>query len=611
MGKTAEKRKTAKSPQKTGGVVNTKKSHGRKKRQYFNDLLLPIIFTLCILPFTVRLKEYEYGYSKYAWHSSESVMQDLYTWYRMCFFLVIAGTALIILAFRLALYKEKTKTVKVFLPFGIYLLFVVLSCVFSVNPSASWLGNFVDLEGFFVLAGYGVIGFYTYQIMSEESDYSTVFRGMEISFAVMSVFGWFQVLGKGAMNYPFVQRLVMSEEYYDYYEGEMYSIFSGNNVTLSLYNPNYAVIYLIMFAAVFAVFLLFSEDKKLRVRSGIIFLDALVLIWFTYSRAGLVALAVVLVLCVIVLLQRKSSHAVKYAAGIAGAAVVIFAALFAVDLVALNGHYVNRLIDARKDDQLKSILTTDEGIEINYGDDSYLLHVEGDDENAVLQILYADGKEYASLKDEDTDVVLPIGTDCLISYFVMDDENVILVEMYDNALTFAKRDGVYIYETEWGTEDQMVEIEHADAGGWEYLGSGRIYIWTRILPLLKKYILVGSGPDTFAEVYPQNDYAGKLVYAETPARIIERAHNDYLMKWVQTGLLSVAALLVFYFLLMKKGFAFFGDGAWTCSAKNLLALGCLLGCAAYLVCSLFSDSTLYTSPVFYVFAGIVLSVVNE
>jgi O-antigen ligase len=204
--------------------------------------------------------------------------------------------------------------------------------------------------------------------------------------------------------------------------------------------------------------------------------------------------------------------------------------------------------------------------------------------------------------------VLPIGTECEIDFFTIDGENTIWVELYDNALTFTERDGEYIYETSWGKEDQMAEVAHADAGGLEYLGSGRVYIWTRIVPLLKKYILVGSGPDTFAEVYPQNDYAGKLVYAGTPARIIERAHNDYLMKWVQTGLLSVAALLAFYFLLLKKGFTYFGDGAWMCSAKNLLALGCLLGCVAYMVCGLFSDSTLYTSPVFYVFAGIVLSV---
>jgi O-antigen ligase len=576
----------------------------KTKKQYFNDLLLPIIFTLCILPFTVRLREYEYGYSKYAWHSDESVMQDIYTWYRMWLFLVIAALALVVLLFRMGLYKEKNKPVRVFLPFGIYLVFVALSCLFSINPSAAWLGNFVDLEGFFVLAGYGLVAFYTYQIMSEERDYSAVFRGMEISFAIMSVIGWMQIFGKDPLSFPFVQRLVMSEEYYDYYEGTMYSIFSGNNVSLSLYNPNYAVIYLIMFAAVFAVFLLFSKEKRQRIISGVLLLDALILTWFTYSRAGLVALAVVLVLGAVILIRKKAASAAKYVLGLIGGVAVLAAAFVAVDLLAFGGHYVNRLVDEKKDNGLKSILTTDEGVQINYGDDSYLLQVEGDS----LIVRGTDGTECAVLTDAGDSYVLPIGTESEIDYFVIDGEKTIWVELYDNALTFTERDGEYIYETSWGKEDRMVEVAHADAGGLEYLGSGRVYIWTRIVPLLRKYILVGSGPDTFAEVYPQNDYAGKLVYAGTPARIIERAHNDYLMKWVQTGLLSVAALLAFYFLLLKKGFAYFGDGAWMCSTKNLLALGCLLGCVAYMVCGLFSDSTLYTSPVFYVFAGIVLSV---
>ena len=143
-------------------AANTKKKVKKKEKQYFNDLLLPIIVTLCILPFTVRLQEYEYGYSKYAWHSPESVMQDLYTYYRMCFFLVIVCLTFVVLIFRMGLYKERNKPVKIFIPFLVYLGFAALSCIFSVNPKAAWLGNFVDLEGFFVLAGYGIIAFYTY-----------------------------------------------------------------------------------------------------------------------------------------------------------------------------------------------------------------------------------------------------------------------------------------------------------------------------------------------------------------------------------------------------------------------------------------------------------------
>ena len=72
----------------------------------------------------------------------------------------------------------------------------------------------------------------------------------------------------------------------------------------------------------------------------------------------------------------------------------------------------------------------------------------------------------------------------------------------------------------------MVEIPHANFHGLEYLGSGRLYIWSRILPMLKHDILKGSGPDTFAEVFPQNDYAGKMIYAEsTVDLVLKLIHN--------------------------------------------------------------------------------------
>lgn len=590
-------------------AANTKKKAKKKEKQYFNDLLLPIFFTLCILPFTVRLKEYEYGYSKYAWHSPESVMQDLYTYYRMWFFLIIVCLAFAVLIFRMGLYKEKNKPVKIFIPFLVYLGFAALSCIFSVNPKAAWLGNFVDLEGFFVLAGYGIIAFYTYQIMETERDYAAVLKGVEIGFVIMSVIGWMQVFMKDPLQFPFVQKMIMSEEYYEYYEGEMYSVFTGNNVSLSLYNPNFAVIYLIMFACVFAVNALLAESRKQRIVCAILLADALILTWFTYSRAGLVALFVVAMLFAVIYIKRKDGKKLKFILYAAGGAVVIAIAFVAVDLTVFGGHYMNRLIDEKKDNQLKSILTTSEGVEINYGEDSFLLQIAEEGEQEVLNVIDTENNICATLRDEEDSYLLPISTECEIDYFEWDGENSIFVSMYDNLLTFTKRDSEYIYVTTWGKEDQMVEVDHVNAGGLEYLGSGRVYIWTRILPMLKKYLLVGSGPDTFAEVFPQNDYSGKLVYAENPARIMERAHNDYLMKWVQTGLISVVALLVFYILTLKKGYRFYKDGKWACSTKNLLALGCLLGCVAYMVCGLFSDSTLYTSPVFYVFMGIVLSVI--
>lgn len=55
------------------------------------------------------------------------------------------------------------------------------------------------------------------------------------------------------------------------------------------------------------------------------------------------------------------------------------------------------------------------------------------------------------------------------------------------------------------------EIQTADSvlKGYEKLFTGRGYIWGRAIPLLKEHILVGSGPDTFVEEFPQQDYVMK------------------------------------------------------------------------------------------------------
>lgn len=303
-------------------------------------------------------------------------------------FLFVVAAAVVVLVFRMGLYRERTKSIRVFLPLAVYSGFTVLSAIFSDNPKAAWLGGFVSLEGAFVLIGYCVIAFYTYQILEQESDYRSIMRAVRMMFVLQSVVGWFQVCKHDLLNYEWVQRLVMPDALFAEYGGAIEDVFTGNNVFLTLYNPNFAAIFLVMFAAVFAVFSVTSASRKERIIYGI----------------------------------------------------------YLVDAMEWNGH-----------------------------------------------------KEL---------------------FFLIDDYS----------LEFAKLAAGYYYETEWGKEDLMVDIPHVDFHGLEYLG---------------------SGPDTFAEVFPQNDYVGKMIYAESTARIMERAHNDFLVRWVQTGFLSLLALVVFYVLFFQ------------------------------------------------------------
>ena len=78
----------------------------------------------------------------------------------------------------------------------------------------------------------------------------------------MAVLGIFQIAKKDLLDFAWMQRLVMSKEQFAEYGGMLETIFSGNNVFLSLYNPNYAGVFLTMFAPVFAVMCSSEKEKK-------------------------------------------------------------------------------------------------------------------------------------------------------------------------------------------------------------------------------------------------------------------------------------------------------------------------------------------------------------
>lgn len=569
----------------------------RKKREAFNDLLIPILCILCIMPFIVHLAEYDYGYSKYLWHSDDSVAQDLYAYYRSYFFSLIAILSVFVLAFRMGLYKEKNKESKLFLPLAVYGVFAVLSTICSINPAASLTGNFYQFQSVFVLLGFCVMAFYTYQMMEKEQDYKTVIVGLNLMFAFISIVGWFQVFKHDLLNYEWMQRLIMSAEQFEEYAGEITDVFSGNNVFLTLYNPNYAAVFLVMMTSVFSALLLGEKEKRQKIFYLVLFLSSLILIWFTYTRAALVALAagaIVFLLC----LGKRGRGLFKY--------VIPGFFILAVVLIVVDAgnhfHFLSRMMDEKEVVKLEDVRTMADGVSITYDGESLTFSLE--DEELVVR---EEKGKTTTLKKSSGEFILPFSAPAKAVIMEEKDGKAILMQIEDITLEFVKTENGYLYRNEDGKLDEMTAISHIDLQGMEYLGSGRGYIWSRVIPILKNYLFLGSGPDTFAEAFPQNDYVGKIVYADSARRVIEGAHNDYLTRWVQTGLLSLIALLVFYILFLKRCFSYYKNINLD-TKKNQLGFGCFVGCVCYLICCFFSDSTLYTTPVFFVFAGIALSV---
>lgn len=591
-----------------------KHKNAKKRQERMTDVLIPLLIVICILPLAVHLAVYSCGYGIYDWYSDNDVITDFYCYIKSRLFHLTGAFAVIILVFFFVLYRDKMKDMKVYLPLAGYGFFVVLSTIFSVNIQASWQGNFESFETCLVLVFYGVISLYAYQIMETERDYKIIWYGLLASTGVMIVIGMFQVFHQDLMHFSWVQRLVMSAEDYQVYGGEVEDVFTGNHVYLTLYNPNYAGVFLnMMFAVVFAMFLTELPGKK-KILYGVLDGLLLVLVWYTYSRMALFTVFVTLFFGMFLGGRKEKRKLLCLAAGI----LALVSALAVIDTAA-GGRYLGRIIDKNDREPLMSLTTGEESISIVYGR-------KGENSKELFPVKYEiflqggklccrfEGKEIFAEPYE----ILKLPVEKESQAYYNEAEGQILLSLADTTLSFVREGDGYAYRNFSGKTFFLQDVEKADFHGLEYLFSARGYIWSRTFPLLKDHLLLGSGPDTYPEVFPQEDVAGKIVYADNPDRVIEKGHDDYLTKWVQTGGLSVACLMMFYFLVARKGWHVYGKRKETpalsgggagevCEFRSRLGLGCYLGCISFMVSSLTNDSTLQTAPVFWVFTGILLS----
>lgn len=594
---------------------------GKKERKQVNkkqtpkvkktwDVLIPLMLIICVMPLLIRLAVYSCGYSGYDWYSANDLLADFYNYYKSYFLVIVAFFAVIILVFKFALYRERMITVKPFIPAFVYCGFVILSTVFSVNPKASLEGNFESFESCFVLISYVVMAVYAYQMMESEYEYRVIKKCIIGSTIVFALIGIMQVFGYDVLDFTWVQRLIMSAEEFELYGGEIENIFSSGTVYLTLYNPNYAGITLCMlFSIVFFLFL--SRKGREKILYGVLAVLLTVLVFFTYARASLLILIMVgaAMLCVDGVRKLKVSkegekqkQALMNIVSITVGCVVVFLGLLVID--GMNGNKVlSSFTNEDIREPLEKMVTNEEGLHITYDGVSYRIYIEN---NKLYCLTETTKDKLVASKGEELSIPMEEGAKVVL----LDEEtNEFMLYICETTAKFQKEGDNYFYKSPSGNLTTMAETEAVDLHGLESFASARGYIWSRVMPLLDKYLVVGSGPDTFAEVFPQDDYTGKIVYADMPERVIEKAHNDYLTKWVQTGLLSLVCLLVFYgYITLYCGKMLLTSymNVQNISISLSLGIGCYFASLCYMMAGLMNDSTLQTSPLFYVLIGITI-----
>ena len=133
-------------------------------------------------------------------------------------------------------------------------------------------------------------------------------------------------------------------------------------------------------------------------------------------------------------------------------------------------------------------------------------------------------------------------------------------------------------------------------------GSKRFLAWGRAIDMFKQKPILGHGPDNFGHIYTNTftlpEYQELLAEAAAkgidPSTVdnpttFDKAHNEYFQALVDVGILGLAAILVFYGLLLYAVFRRHLNN------PVVLALGVALGC--FLVQAFFNFSTPFAHPV--------------
>lgn len=590
------------------GYNKDKKSKNNpSENKYSFFLIFPIIAVLSIIPLITRYYQYNTHLSEFEWIGVEETKSDFFLHYKtVCLILI---SIFMVLAIVYMVLGEERKFIwdKKLIPLAIYAVISFISAIASKNSYFSFNGIHEQFEPVWVLMGYFVITYYCFFVLQDEKTVKYTMRWFIAGISVMVALGLSQVFQHDFFRTEFGGNLI-------YPDGGVTFNFELGRAYLTLYNPNYVGFYVTLIVPIL-VALLFTT-KKLWHRIGYAFLAiALILILFaSQSRAGIIT--IIISLAIMLLCMRKVF--------IKNWKITIIAiAAFIVAFIGINAMNQNILLDRMKSMfsttnevySLENIFTNDDNVTIDYKGSRLIFKVEQDEyRNDIFNLTDGDGNEVPfSLSDDGVNYVVnderfpftfsSIRAEDFYGFGVNIDGK----QWYFSNLMKAN-DKTY-YALGAGMAIMKLKEQEKSLNFLEnhyHFANMRGYIWARTLPLLKKYFLLGSGPDTFLLAFPNDDLVG-LYNSGHVNEIITKPHCMYLQVAVQTGIPSIIALLVFFIWYLVNSLKLY----WKHDYEGYLpkiGVAIFVGVIGYMILAITNDSCVTTSPIFYALIGMGLGI---
>lgn len=579
-------------------------------------LIFPLMAVLGIVPLVVYLYAYDCGMTSYDFYLTPedyeaiSPTVDFFLYWKMIVFCVIAAFMAIVLVFKLVAEGKKIKFAKVFIPLGAYGLLALVSSIFSQHKPYPFTGIYEQFEPVWALLGYCVVAYYAFLYINTEKDLTRVMAALAFSTIVMLLLGMTQAFGtdffKTKVGASLILPLAMQEEG----AGALDFKFEAGRVYLTLYNPNYVGSYVALLMPMFMLLVIGLKKVWQKVLSGVLAAGLILVLLGSQSRAGFVGVFASLILVLVVFNKRL----LKYWAPIVAAIIILVGVIVGYDIYKgglIRDKIASAFNPTPRSFDLSKIETLDDEVVLTYKGNDLHLGFEYDAETGSLALPCYDGDGNALSMSEDNmnfRITDERFADALIYPISSGEEGELgfAVDLAGRSWYFFKKDGTFYMYSTYGKLIKAVNTEsvkwlEARAG----FASGRGFIWSKTIPLLKHNIVLGTGADTFIFEFPNYDFLS-MYNGGYNGQIMTRPHNMYLQMGVQTGVLSVIAVLVYY-----AWFFFYGIITMFRVSKHnftsILGAGILCGTFGYMVVQIINDSSITVAPLYWTLTGVGLA----
>ena len=606
--------------------------------------LLPIAFYTAVIVMITQMVNYSRPMDQFFWYSGGDDLVDFFSYYKMMAILICAGLVILMLLYRVFTQSLAIKRTPYYIPMAVYTLFVVLSHAFSDYKEFALFGWNDRFEGTLVLLGYMVMLFYTINSINTEKSIKWIVYPTGVTTGILGILGVSQALDKDFFRTALGQKLITPNSITESGEtinqlidkakeaGELLLNFTFVNKEIyqTVYNINYVSFYLTLLIPLFGFIFIHSVMMKKeepiwkKILWGGLFALLLFNLIGSASSGGYLGMGVTVILALVML----NKYLIKWWKPLVILLVIaVFIAGATSDrwLPEMKGamHGVLGSQDATTLEEpgvvpeethtLDSILTIGNDIIIGVDGNEMTLTTDPqdplalkikDEEGNTLELVPTDVSPIYTFTDERFDFCLiqPAESENGDNFFIFSMDN-----QKQNWVFRITDEGVF-YNNELGNTIKLDEV--VPSIGWENnlsFGSGRGYIWSRTLPMMKETLLIGHGADTYCIYYPHQDYVGKYKAGWNINMIVDKPHNMYMGMWIGTGMISVLAFMVMLLIYVVQSIKLY----WKIDLKSFteyVGHGIFLGIVAFCVTGLVDDSSVSVMPMFYGLLGVGMSI---